>query len=282
MVEGACLCGDVAYAAESLELVVFCHCSVCRKITGASFASSASVLEGDFRWLRGADRLRRYESSPGLFRRFCGRCGSTVPNEPVEGRVFLPLGNLDGNPGVRPFAHLFTASKAPWYEITGPLPRFETLPPDFILMSVPAQIRRPAPPGGIAGSCQCDAIGYEVQGKITFLRNCHCSRCRRARGTAHATNTFVPLDRFRWTRNASRVSSYKLPEARYFAQAFCSLCGSPVPRVDEERAIAVIPAGSLDGDPGVGIREHIFVGSKAPWFEITDTLPRYDEQAPVL
>ena len=61
-------------------------------------------------------------------------------------------------------------------------------------MSVPPRIRRPGPPGGIAGSCQCDAIGYEVQGKLTFLRNCHCSRCRRARGTAHATNTFVPLD----------------------------------------------------------------------------------------
>ena len=101
----------------------------------------------------------------------------------------------------------------------------------------------------------------------------------RARGTAHATNTFVPLERFRWLRGESRVQSYKVPDARFFTQAFCSLCGSPQPRVDTERGIAVIPAGSIDGDPGVKIREHIFVDSKAPWFEIADTLPRYAEQA---
>ena len=112
MVQGACLCGDVAWAAQSLELVVFCHCSVCRKMTGASFASSGSVLEHEFRWLRGGDGARRYESSPGLFRRFCGRCGSSVPNEPVEGRVFLPLGNLDGAADVRPFGHSSRAEGA--------------------------------------------------------------------------------------------------------------------------------------------------------------------------
>ena len=282
MVRGTCLCGDIAWEAESLELVVYCHCSVCRKITGSSFASSGSALERDFRWLRGQEGARRYESSPGLFRRFCGRCGSTVPNEPVEERFFLPLGNLDGDPGVRPFAHLFTGSKAPWYDISDALPRFETLPPEFILMSVPVRARRPAPPGGASGSCQCDAVGYEVGIPIPFLRNCHCSRCRRARGTAHATNTVVPQDRLRWTRGAERVRTYKLPDARYFAQAFCALCGSPQPRVDPERGIAVIPAGSLDGDPGVRVREHIFVDSKAPWFEISDTLPRYAEQAPSL
>jgi hypothetical protein len=282
MVQGACLCGDVAWAAGSLELVVYCHCSVCRKITGASFASSGSVLERDFRWLRGGDATRRFESSPGLFRRFCGRCGSTVPNEPVEGRVFLPLGNLDGDPGLRPFGHIFVGSKAPWYEIADALPQFETLPSAFILMSVPARPRRPSPPGGALGSCLCDAVGYEVEGGIPFLRNCHCSRCRRARGTAHATNTFVPIDRLRWTRGAARVKSFQLPDARYFTQAFCELCGSPQPRVDAERGIAVIPAGSIDGDPGVRTREHIFVGSKAPWFEIADALPQYAEQAPSL
>ena len=89
------------------------------------------------------------------------------------------------------------------------------------------------------------------------------------------------LERFHWLRGETQLQSYKLPEARFFTQAFCARCGSPVARLDPSRGIAIVPAGSLDGDPGVRVMEHIFVDSKAPWFEILDALPRHAEAAPL-
>jgi hypothetical protein len=123
-------------------------------------------------------------------------------------------------------------------------------------------------------------VRYEVTPPIPVMRNCHCSRCRKGRSSAHATNAYVPLGQFRWIRGEERLRSYKVPEARFFTQAFCGECGSPVPRTDRGRGAAFVPAGSFDGDPGVRVMEHIFTGSKAPWHEITDSLPQYAEAAP--
>ena len=74
--------------------------------------------------------------------------------------------------------------------------------------------------------------------------------------------------------------SYKVPEARYFTQTFCEICGSPMPVRDAERGIAIVPLGGLDGDSPARPVEHIFVGSRAPWFTIADDLPQYAEQSP--
>jgi hypothetical protein len=82
------------------------------------------------------------------------------------------------------------------------------------------------------------------------------------------------------THGQDRVREYKVPEARFFTQSFCADCGSPVPRVDSGRGIAIVPMGSLDDDPGLRPREHIFVGRKAPWHEIADALPQYPEGPP--
>jgi len=112
------------------------------------------------------------------------------------------------------------------------------------------------------------------------MRNCHCSRCRKARGAAHATNAPVELPRLHWLRGEDRLQSYKIPEARFFAQVFCVQCGSPAPRMDPSRNLAVVPAGSLDHAPDARVAEHIFADSKAPWFEITDTLTRHAEAPP--
>ena len=74
--------------------------------------------------------------------------------------------------------------------------------------------------------------------------------------------------------------SYKIPDAKYFMQVFCRTCGSPIPRVDTSRDLAIVPAASLDDDPGTRPQAHIFVGSKAPWDVITDDVPQYDEYPP--
>ena len=74
-VRGSCLCGDVAFEADApFEFMGHCHCSMCRKHHGAAFSSALAVHPSRFRWLRGAEGIRRYESSPGGSRPFCGRC----------------------------------------------------------------------------------------------------------------------------------------------------------------------------------------------------------------
>jgi hypothetical protein len=84
----------------------------------------------------------------------------------------------------------------------------------------------------------------------------------------------------RFLRGEDLLESFKVPDAERFTQTFCRECGSPMPRVFPNRPYAVIPMGSVEGEPGSRPREHIFVGSKAPWFEITDSLPQHVEYAP--
>lgn len=77
-------------------------------------------------------------------------------------------------------------------------------------------------------------------------------------------------------RGENRLRTFKLPSARFFTQVFCIGCGSGMPRLDPQRGIAVIPFGSLDDDPGRGADDHIYIGSKAPWYMITDRLPCFE------
>ena len=274
-VRGSCLCGEVAFEADSpFEFMGHCHCSMCRKHHGAAFSTALAVRPGQFRWLRGRAGVRRYESSPGGSRPFCARCGSAVPGEAGE-LVFIAPGLLDDDPEMRPQAHIFVGSKAPWHEIGDALPLFDAFPPG--MGEAVAYARRSEPvAGAVRGSCLCGGVAYEIAGAIAGpIYNCHCSRCRKARAAAHASNLFVPLSDFRWLRGEELVVSYKLPEAERFTQAFCRTCGAKVPHVSVQRGRVAVPAGSLDDDPGAREALHIFVGSKAPWYEIADGLPQH-------
>ena len=84
----------------------------------------------------------------------------------------------------------------------------------------------------------------------------------------------MKADDLRFQRGAELLMTYKLPIARFFTQAFCRTCGSPMPRIDRERGLAIVPMGSLDDDPGMRPQRHIFVASRAPWYEIPDDLPQ--------
>jgi hypothetical protein len=132
MLKGSCLCKAVSYEIEGpLEGARNCHCSMCRKAHGAAFRSRASVRSRDFRWVTGESLITWYESSPGTHRGFCSRCGSPLLSrfDAHPASYGLQLGCLDSDPGVRPSMHIFTGSKAPWFEITDPLPCFEAGPP---------------------------------------------------------------------------------------------------------------------------------------------------------
>jgi hypothetical protein len=277
MIQGRCLCGGVAFEVSGeIGMVTHCHCSMCRKFHGSAFATHGVVPADGLRWLAGRELVRRFASSPNGVRPFCSRCGSNVPADPVPGVAFLPLGNLDGDPGARPLAHIFVGSRAPWFEIADGLPRFEEYPPGFDGTALPDPPRT-ARAGAVRGSCLCDRIAWEVEGSIEVVRNCHCMRCRRARSAAHASNGFVDPASFRFLRGEEMLESFKLPEAERFTQSFCRECGSVMPRSFPGRGYVVIPMGGVDGDPGGRPNAHIFVGSKAPWYEIADALPQYAE-----
>jgi hypothetical protein len=276
---GSCLCGDVRFEVEGpLEPLSHCHCSMCRKAHGAAFASFAAAPSSGFRWLSGTERIGQFTSSPGNIRQFCTRCGSSLPSDPTRWRqVFIPLGLLDGDPKLGPLPHIFVASKAPWYEIPDAMLRYDAYPPGMG-EAIPSPRKTEPTSEAVRGSCLCGAVAYEIPRPVGgAIVLCHCSRCRRSRAAAHNANLFVELERFRWLRGADKVQQFKVPDAERFSQAFCRDCGSPVPMV---RFRAVIPVGSLDDDPGIRPALHIFVASKAPWYEIADDLPRYDEYAP--
>jgi hypothetical protein len=193
--------------------------------------------------------------------------------------ALIPAGNLLGDLDIRPQFHIFAGSKAPWYHIADALPQHEEYPPEFGVGGV-SRAEVETRPGVVAGSCLCGDVAYEIAGRAQVMRHCHCSRCRRGRSAAHATNVLYAIDDFAFTRGESRVVVYRLPETRFFAVGFCRRCGGGAPHLSRERGFVVVPAGALDSDPGVRPAHHIFVGSKANWFDIADDLPRYEAQAP--
>lgn len=276
---GGCLCGTVRWSYDGpTGEMSHCHCSMCRKAHGAPFGTYFSVSGADFRIDAGADAVVAHESSSGFVRRFCGQCGSVTPLPLEGGRVAIPAGAIDGDPGLRPSMHIFTASKAPWHPIDDDLPQHAAYP-----AGGPAEVPQPSRAGGTAGalrgSCLCGGVAFEVKEPFIAVHNCHCSRCRKARAAAHTTNGFVPESQFRFLRGEELVLQYKVPDAVSFTQAFCKVCGSGMPRIRKDAGIVAIPFGALDDAPSHGAEDHIFVASKAPWHEIAGELPRFDEAA---
>jgi hypothetical protein len=278
MGRGSCLCGSVAWETTGEgRLMSHCHCSMCRKSHGSAFGTYVGFAADGFRWLRGSESIVRYESSPGFDRPFCRRCGSGVAGDPRDdGSVFMPAGCLDDDPVARPQAHIFVASKAPWWSIHDDLPRYDAYPEAWGAAEVERATPSDATPGAARGSCLCGSVRYELSGSHERIFCCHCSRCRKARSAAHATNLFVVPQQFRWTAGRDRVQTFKLPDAVRFTQCFCRDCGAPMPRVAD--ANVAVPAGSLDDDPGARPGLHIHVASMAPWYSIPgDALPRHRE-----
>ncbi len=131
-----------------------------------------------------------------------------------------------------------------------------------------------------SGGCLCGAVQYEISGEASHFYHCHCSRCRKATGTGHASNMLVASDRVVWRKGEGRVRRYKVPEAERFASVFCSECGSPLPRVVPEIGAVVIPAGSLDAEPEIRPQARIFWVSRVGWSCETGDLPVFAEYPP--
>jgi hypothetical protein len=128
----------------------------------------------------------------------------------------------------------------------------------------------------VRGSCLCKTVQYEVEVPFVRFVYCHCSRCRKATGSAYAANGFAKPENFHWIQGESAIRRYDLPEAKRFGLQFCSICGCKVPHLTRDGAGMVIPAGSLDDDPETKPQRAIFWASRAPWFLDNSEVPQHD------
>ena len=132
MTRGSCLCGAIRYEISGpFDEMHHCHCSMCRKAHGAAFSTFARVSRASLRFLAGTEQLRHFRSSPPVQRSFCGGCGSSLlfQFDALPEVVWVAAGTLDDDPAMRPQAHIYVASKAPWFEITDDLPQHAEAPP---------------------------------------------------------------------------------------------------------------------------------------------------------
>ena len=279
---GSCLCGDVAFEVDG-------------SARAAVALSLLDVPQGARRGVRELVARRRRARSAGC----AAPSGSAATSHRPERcrHVLLALrldaadrarahgtrcsfrwGSSTAIPKLGPLPHFFVGSKAPWYEIRDAAPQFDAFPPGMG-EAIPSPRKTEPTSEAVRGSCLCGAVAYEIPRPVGgAIVLCHCTRCRRARAAAHNANLFVELERFRWLRGADKVESVQAPRRRALHAGV--LPRLRLARAESVRFRAVIPAGSLDDDPGVRPALHIFVASKAPWFEIADDLPRYDEYAP--
>lgn len=125
-----------------------------------------------------------------------------------------------------------------------------------------------------AGSCLCGQIKYKIHGPLEQALNCHCSMCRKSHGAAFRTRVACRKADFEYVSGDDLLTRYESSPGEF--RTFCSVCGSNlVTEFDASPDWLGFPLGTLDEDPGIKPLKHIFVGSKAPWHDITDDLPQW-------
>lgn len=124
-----------------------------------------------------------------------------------------------------------------------------------------------------SGSCQCGAVTYEVTGDFERFMLCHCKRCRKNTGSAHASNLFMPNGTLTWLSGEDKVKVFQLAGTRH-GKTFCMECGGALPRTRE--GMVMVPAGSLDTDLAIRPDAHIFLEFKADWDDHLEDLPKFE------
>ena len=127
----------------------------------------------------------------------------------------------------------------------------------------------------IKGECFCSSVKYEIDGPLKKARACHCSRCRKA--FSSASSAFAEIgdsSKFKWIEGEDKVQQYESEKG--WGLGFCNVCGSTLCGLYQGNVMG-ITLGTIDGDPGIEIERHIFVGSKAPWDHIGGTAQQFEE-----
>jgi hypothetical protein len=129
------------------------------------------------------------------------------------------------------------------------------------------------------GSCLCGALGYELRGELGPIVFCHCSRCRKAQGSAFAANSPVNAVEFHWLNGSETLREYESSPGKH--RVFCSRCGSPIySRFTGKPGILRLRVGTLDSVINQRPVAHIYANSHAEWYEIQDGLVQYESGVP--
>ena len=129
----------------------------------------------------------------------------------------------------------------------------------------------------INGQCECGKIQYQINGEINDYSHCHCSQCRRLHGAAFASFAGVEGSQFSYLTGKSEISLYSSSASHQ--RFFCKHCGSNIlVTLDDEPQAIYVAMGTINGNPTLPTGYHIYVGSKAPWYEINDNLEQYDTE----
>ncbi|OIR18205.1 putative glutathione-dependent formaldehyde-activating enzyme [mine drainage metagenome] len=127
------------------------------------------------------------------------------------------------------------------------------------------------------GSCLCGAVEYEIAGPLGPVVYCHCSRCRKASGSAFNAMSPVSAADFRIVKGQECLRDYR--NSAGVNRVFCGMCGSPIiGKRDSAPEIVRVRIGTLDTPVNSQVSSHVFAGSKASWDEILDHAPQYEER----
>lgn len=128
----------------------------------------------------------------------------------------------------------------------------------------------------MTGGCHCGAVRYEIDGPVDRFSLCHCDDCRRIGGSAFGAALVLPAAGFRIVQGEAALEPYESSPGKF--RCFCRTCGTHiVARMTARPGIAIVRAGTVDGDPGIKPGMHIWVRAHAPWYEICDDLPQFAE-----
>jgi len=128
----------------------------------------------------------------------------------------------------------------------------------------------------LSGRCLCGAVEYQVTDEFEYSAYCHCSNCRRTTGSAFKPLAGIRRAKFKLVRGDTDLLVYGEENGN---DTHCKCCGSLVFSIVRDGAYVHVPMGTLVDEPSIRPTKHIFVGSKAPWFEITDDLPQFEGHA---
>jgi hypothetical protein len=135
----------------------------------------------------------------------------------------------------------------------------------------------------VTGSCLCRTVAFAVEGALTVVEVCHCSRCRKAFGTGLAATVYARLDGFHWTHGAEAVKIYEAPlreRLPLYRHVFCNRCGSPLPICREEFGFVEIPVGALSAEMGSPLAYEIFADQRLQWVSALGRVRQFAKAAP--
>lgn len=125
-----------------------------------------------------------------------------------------------------------------------------------------------------SGSCLCGAVRFDITGAFEGLFLCHCSRCRKDTGSAHAANLFSSRAEIEWLTGQDSIKTFHLPGTRH-VKSFCTHCGSALPTINSDGTLHSVPAGSLDGELGIRPTAHICYGDRADWDDRLEDVEKF-------